>query len=106
MIARRMLLGLAALLGVIPEISAMTVLDRALLEAAAAGDAAAVSRLLAAGADVTARDANRRTALLVATGANHVEVARLLIAAGADVNARDDLEDSPYLLAAASGHLE
>ena len=106
MIGRRALLGVAVLRAGLPDVSAMTDLDRALLEAAAAGEGAAVSRLLAAGADVEVRDANRRTALLVATGANRIEAAKRLIAAGADVNAKDNREDSPYLLAAASGHLE
>lgn len=77
-----------------------------LLQAAARGDAAAVRRLVGAGAALEARDERGRTALLVATDANAVEVARLLIAAGADVNAKDGQADSPYLLAGARGRVE
>lgn len=78
--------------------------DRALIDAAAAGDAAGVRALLAKGASVAARDAGGRTALLAATQGNHVEAARLLMQAGADVNAQDANRDSPLLLAGARGH--
>jgi ankyrin repeat protein len=77
-----------------------------LLQAAARGDSTAVRKLIAAGADVKARDSGGRTALLLATHGNHVDVARLLIAAGADVNAKDGIEDSPFLYAGAEGRLE
>jgi len=80
--------------------------DAALIRAAAAGDPAAVKRLLAQGASVKARDAEGRTALVAATYGNRVEVARLLIDAGADVNAQDNLRNSAFLLAGASGHLD
>jgi uncharacterized protein len=76
-----------------------------LIEAAARGDAAEVKRLLAAGADVRARDASGRTALLAATHGNHEAAARLLIDAGADVNAQDRQLDSAFLLAGARGYL-
>lgn len=75
-------------------------------EAAAAGDAAAITTLLAEGAAIDARNAGGATALLVATHANRVEAARTLIEAGADVNAKDAIEDSPYLYAGARGHLD
>lgn len=77
-----------------------------LIGAAEKGDLAEVRRLIAAKADVHARDGRGRTALLAATHGNHVEVARALVAAGADVNAKDDIQDSPYLYAGAAGHLE
>jgi uncharacterized protein len=80
--------------------------DQALIAAAGKGDLVAVERLIAAGADVKARDTRGRTALLAATHANRVAAARALIAAGADVNARDDIEDSPYLYAGAEGRTE
>ena len=75
--------------------------DQALIVAAERGDAAAVQRLLRAGANVGARDSRGRTALLAATHGNRVQAARLLIAAGADVNAKDALDDSPFLYAGA-----
>ena len=80
--------------------------DQALIAAAGKGDLATVERLIAAGANVKARDTHGRTALLAATHANQVAVARALIAAGADVNAKDDIEDSPYLYAGAEGRIE
>jgi hypothetical protein len=80
--------------------------DRALIDAAATGDAAAVRRLLAEGVGIAARDATGRTALLAATQGNHVEAARVLMEAGADVNAQDAIRDSPFLLAGARGHTE
>ena len=103
--------GLRALCLVIAVLGTMTGIamsgtnDRALLDAAARGDAAAVAALLSSGADVDARDGRGRTALLLATHADHVEAARLLIETGADVNAKDDIHDSPYLYAGARGHL-
>jgi len=74
--------------------------------AAERGDVRALRQLLAAGADLEARDERGRTALLAATHANAVAAARLLIEAGADVNARDAINDTPYLYAGARGHLE
>lgn len=74
--------------------------------AAANGDAAEVKMLLAAGADIEARDDSGATALLKATHDNRIEAARALIDAGADVNAKDNIQDSPYLYAGARGHLE
>ena len=72
-----------------------------LFEAAADNDAETVCRLIAAGADLEARNSQGRTALLVATHRNAVGAARLLIEAGADVNAMDDIDDSPFLYAGA-----
>ena len=80
--------------------------DAVLINAAAAGDGAAVKRLLAEGASVAARDGNGRTALLAATQGNHVEAARLLMDAGADVNAQDHNRDSAFLLAGARGYTD
>jgi ankyrin repeat protein len=45
--------------------------------------------LVAAGADVNARDGNDITPLITAITNNHVDVARFLVAQGADVNASD-----------------
>jgi uncharacterized protein len=78
--------------------------EERLIEAAAAGDTAGVTRLIRDGAPLEARDAGGRTALLAATQGNHIEAARALIRAGADVNAKDGIDDSPYLLAGARGH--
>ena len=69
--------------------------------AALADDAATVRTLIAAGANIEARDNAQRTALLIATRANAVVAA--LIEAGADVNAKDNIRDTPYLYAGAEG---
>ena len=74
--------------------------------AAAADDAAGITAFLDSGAEIDARDADRRTALLIATHANAVEAARVLIARGADVNAKDRISDTPFLYAGAEGRIE
>ncbi|MFB7695016.1 ankyrin repeat domain-containing protein [Streptomyces sp. NPDC002466] len=53
-----------------------------LTRAAENGDAAAVARLLDAGAEADAPNSVRRTALDLAVNAGHVDVVRLLLAAG------------------------
>jgi ankyrin repeat protein len=86
----------------------VTDMDTALIEAARQGDATEVARLLAAGADVAARDAANRTALHHATEGNHIGAALALIEAGADVNASDgaSIDHTPFLMAGARGYLE
>ena len=80
--------------------------SRALIAAAAAGDAARVRQLLGQGASVHAADERGRTALIAAAYARQNEVARLLIEAGADVNRQDDTRQSAYLIPTADGNLE
>jgi uncharacterized protein len=77
--------------------------DQALIRAARDGDPDLASRALAAGANVEARDAKRRTALLVAVAEDHVPVARLLVALGADPDALDDQHDTPWLVTGVTG---
>jgi ankyrin repeat protein len=62
-----------------------------LLEAVKAGDAARASQLLAAGADVNARDAYGATALINAAYSGNAEMVEALLAAGAEVDAKDEL---------------
>jgi ankyrin repeat protein len=77
-----------------------------LLDAAAAGRTAEVSRLIAAGADLEARDAQGRSPLLLAVAGNHVAIAKALLAAGANINAQAANRDTPWLLAGAAGRAE
>ena len=53
-------------------------------------DSAAVRRLLAAGADVNARDEAGSTLLMLAAHAGDLAMVRLLLGSGADVNASDE----------------
>jgi ankyrin repeat protein len=67
-----------------------------LLFAAERGDAAAVKKLLDAGADVNARDERPRrkgwTPLMLAAAGGHLEVVRRLLDAGGDFSLKDDNE--------------
>ncbi|MEV4334405.1 ankyrin repeat domain-containing protein [Streptomyces sp. NPDC049597] len=81
----------------------MNAVDRALLEAAARGDADAVRAALDEGATVGARDEHRRTPLLLAALGDHTAAARVLVAAGADPNDQDDRLDSPWLVTGVTG---
>ncbi|WP_433432506.1 ankyrin repeat domain-containing protein [Nonomuraea sp. CA-141351] len=78
-------------------------LNEELLASAARGDAAAVRDALGSGADIEARDRQRRTALLLAAAADHVEAAKILVAAGADPNAQDSRHDTPWLVTGVTG---
>lgn len=60
-------------------------------EAVRAGDVARARELVAAGADVNARDSYGATVLMNAAHAGNVEMVKALIAAGAEVNATDEL---------------
>ena len=77
--------------------------DAELLRAAKAGDADGVALALRAGADIEARDGDKRTALLVAATHDRVEVARLLVAMGASPDALDDRHDTPWLVTGVTG---
>lgn len=74
-------------------------LDRALIEAATAGDTSRVRNLLSDGASVAAVDGTGRTALVAASYGAHLATAAVLIDAGADVNHQDSTRQSAYLIA-------
>jgi len=86
---------------------AMTKLT-ALHRAAAFGPTEAVADLLAAGANVNARDGRLLTPLhfAVATEYPNPNIVRMLIKAGADVNARDDARETPLDWAGKFGYPE
>jgi ankyrin repeat protein len=79
---------------------------KSVLVAVARGDHAKLRQLLKAGAPVTARNAQRATALLLAVRQRDAAAVKLLVTAGADVNAQDNIKDSPFLLAGALGDVE
>ena len=62
---------------------------KGLFAAAARGDAAGIARLLAQGADVSARDGHQRTALHVAAHGGHRDAVSALVKSGADAKALD-----------------
>ena len=84
------------------------------MEAAGEGDGAAVTRLLAAGADPNVSVARRKvsgevihtTALIAAAQHGRAEAARLLLDGGADPSHANSDGDTPLLKAAMNGHLE
>src|SRR5438270_129047 len=72
-----------------------------LLMAAKAGDLAAASAAIDAGADINAMDDRwHQTPLHSAAANEHADLARLLIEKGADINAMDDLQHTPLHMAA------
>jgi uncharacterized protein len=80
--------------------------DQRLLAAAAVGDAAAIARALADGADPDARDADGTPATMLATRGGQVEALRALVEAEADVDAQDATLDNPMLYAGREGLLD
>ncbi|CAN7211711.1 ankyrin repeat domain-containing protein [Acidovorax sp. LjRoot194] len=77
----------------VPPTAAQAAAYQGLHAAAARGDTAKVQKLVAARADVNARDSYGRTPLHVATFARQRDVIRLLVQAQADINA---LENDRY----------
>ncbi|GGR73218.1 ankyrin repeat protein [Nocardioides luteus] len=77
--------------------------DRRLLRAASAGETDAAAAALRAGADLEARDGNRRTPLLLAVTDDRLETARLLVHLGADPDALDGRHDTPWLVTGVTG---
>lgn len=78
----------------------------ALVRAAADGDVRSVKRLLEAGADPNAADADGRTAVTHAAYGGHAEVVRMLLDGGADVDRQDATRANPLLSTGETGYLE
>ena len=74
--------------------------------ATAHGELAAIAALIAAGADVDARDEHGQTALMNAARDGRADVAQLLIAHGADLNHRAKYNLTALMLAVLRGHRE
>ena len=80
--------------------------DLRLHRAAAAGDLALITALLAEGLPIDGRDDDGRTPVLVATVARQTAAVRALVEAGADIDIRDNRLDNPFLYAGAEGLLD
>jgi ankyrin repeat protein len=80
--------------------------DAALFAAAKAGDLAAASGAIAAGANVNAANLHKVTPLLEATGQGHLEMVEFLISQGAEINYTGMGEGTPLTLAAFMGQIE
>jgi ankyrin repeat protein len=80
-------------------------LDRRLFQAVENGQMDETRDLIAAGADVNARDQSRWTPLCSAASKGRAEIARLLIDSGTFVEARTRVACTPLMLAAYGGHV-
>lgn len=61
------------------------------------GNSAAITKLLAEGADINARDKGKRTPILVAAQQKHYDIIQQLADAGADINAQDNKSFNPFI---------
>jgi hypothetical protein len=77
-----------------------------LINAAAAGDLVRVKSLIAARADVNAKNNNGETALMWASDKGHAEVVNALLTARADVNAKANNGETALMWASYKGHAE
>jgi ankyrin repeat protein len=81
-------------------------MDRALISAAARGDVAEASRLIAAGGNVNAQDENKDSAYLVAGARGHTDVLRLTLAHGADLKSTNRYGGTALIPACHYGHVD
>ena len=77
-----------------------------LIHAAQTGDAETIKALIAAGADVNARDDDGKTLLFKAAGWDKRTAVNVLIELGANLNARDNVGETPLIDAAFKGRAE
>jgi ankyrin repeat protein len=92
--------------GANPNLSSV-VGETPLMTAAHTGNVQLARLLLAAGADVSARESTQgQTALMRAVAGNHTEIVRALVESGADVTARSKNHFTALLFAAQQGNVE
>ena len=79
-------------------------LDADLRDAAWANDVERARRLVAAGADVNAKDQTEQSAYLITTSEGYLELLELTLAAGGDVGSLDSYNGTGLIRAADRGH--
>ena len=77
--------------------------EGSLIDAAGNSQTGKVKALLAAGAEVDAKNNHGITALMAASYGGHTEEVKALLSAGADVNAKDNFNSTALIYAAANG---
>lgn len=80
--------------------------EETLINAAKNGDHKNIAALIAAGADLEARDNQDRTALMRAAEKGYSDVVRILLDAGADVMTKDKFGWTAFFIAADKNHVE
>lgn len=86
--------------------SASSAFERGMVEAAADGDLAAVTKFLDAGADINATVDGDGTPLIAAAREGHMTLVRFLLQRGADLNLGVPGDGNPLIMAAREGHAE
>ena len=77
-----------------------------LIDACYYGDTETVKKLLAAGANVNAKNKDGVTALSFASDRGHLDIVKILLGNNADVNARSNIGSTPLMNAAFMGHVQ
>jgi hypothetical protein len=81
-------------------------LDQPLIDAAWANDVVRAGELIAAGADVNAKDATQQSAYLISTSEGYLDLLELTLAGGADLASLDSYRGTGLIRAAERGHAD
>ena len=102
---RKLVYASAVLIAVgLPAAASTNATQDSLIAASDAGDLSRVKALLAADADVNAKEGHGATALYLASQNGHLAVVQALLAAKAEVNAKDNNGHTPLGWATREGH--
>ena len=80
--------------------------DQQLIDAAWANDVDGARGLIAAGADVNAKDDTQQSAYLIATSEGYLDLLELTLANGADLSSLDSYQGTGLIRAAERGHAD